>query len=93
MGVGSTMTHLLQLVQTCLTGHFVSNMCSRVPGPLCQGVAKDAVSDAADTGEGYVHVHAGVHGEAGGVATSDLLPAQADWRNPMMRVVVAESTM
>jgi len=46
--------------------------CMHIPGPPC-GNAEMRVVDGA---EGYVHVHAGVHGIA------DLVPANHDWRNP-----------
>jgi len=33
-------------------------------------------------GEGFVHIHAGIHG------IGDLLPARYDWRNPVAKVVI-----
>jgi len=56
--------------------------CSCIPGPACADFEKHDGNCGA--GEGYVHVHRGVHGFEG----SDLLPQEVDWRNPMMRVVV-----
>jgi hypothetical protein len=35
-----------------------------------------------DAGEGFVHIHNGVHGVA------DLVPAQFDWRNPVAEIVI-----
>jgi len=35
-----------------------------------------------DTGEGFVHIHNGVHG------IGDLVPATMDWRNPVVRIVI-----
>jgi len=35
-----------------------------------------------DSGEGFVHIHNGVHG------IGDLMPATMDWRNPVARIVV-----
>jgi hypothetical protein len=32
--------------------------------------------------EGFVHVHAGIHG------IKDLVPARDDWRNPVARIEV-----
>ena len=52
--------------------------CSTVPGPACGGAALSP----GDAGEGFVHIHSGVHGIGG------LLPAQHDWRNPAAQVVI-----
>ena len=52
--------------------------CDFIPGPPCD---HPHVRDLAGA-EGYVHVHAGVHGIA------DLVPADHDWRNPVARIVV-----
>jgi len=35
-----------------------------------------------DPGEEFIHVHAGVHGG------SDLIPAQHDWRNPVVEITI-----
>jgi hypothetical protein len=35
-----------------------------------------------DDGEGFVHIHNGVHG------IGDLVPATMDWRNPVARIVI-----
>ena len=56
--------------------------CSCIPGPACADFEKQDGNCGA--GEGYVHVHRGIHGFNG----SDLLPQEVDWRNPMMRVIV-----
>lgn len=60
-----------------------SEDCAYVPGPPCNS------HGARDTGnaEGYVHVHAGIHGGAG------LDPAQHDWRNPAARLVIKTWTL
>jgi len=51
--------------------------CANIPGPVCGG------SGAPDDGaEGYVHVHAGIHGIA------DVSAAAYDWRNPVARVSI-----
>ena len=51
--------------------------CQHVPGPPCS-----AHGVGTDTSEGFVHVHAGIHGGAG------LDPAQHDWRNPAARLEI-----
>ena len=51
--------------------------CANIPGPTCGG------SGAQDTdGEGYVHVHAGIHGMA------DVDVTMHDWRNPVAMVMI-----
>jgi hypothetical protein len=51
-------------------------LCRDVPGPPCgNGGVRHT-----DGAEGYVHVHAGIHG------IGDLVPAQHDWRNPVTEV-------
>jgi len=50
--------------------------CDHIPGPPC-GNPGVRVTEGA---EGYVHVHAGIHGIA------DLMPAMQDWRNPAAEV-------
>ena len=52
--------------------------CDFIPGPPC-GEPNDR-----DTGgaEGFIHIHNGVHGGA------DLVPADQDWRNPVLQVEV-----
>lgn len=52
--------------------------CSTVPGPACGGAALSP----GDAGEGFVHIHSGVHGIGG------LLASQHDWRNPAAQVVI-----
>lgn len=51
--------------------------CANIPGPLCGGEGYNA-----SPGEGWSHIHAGIHG--GG----DLAPADYDWRNPVAQVVI-----
>ena len=53
-------------------------LCANIPGPTCggQGPSPDA------SGEGYVHIHAGIHG------IGDLTSADYDWRNPAARIVI-----
>ena len=53
--------------------------CDFIPGPPCNAAnARDTA-----TAEGFIHIHNGVHGGA------DLVPADQDWRNPVMQVDVA----
>ena len=51
--------------------------CTSIPGPHCGGEPYNAAN-----GEGYVHIHAGIHG------TGDLVAADTDWRNPVAKVVI-----
>lgn len=53
-------------------------LCASIPGPFCGG---EGVSPDRD-GEGYVHIHAGIHG------IGDLIPADFDWNDPVARIVV-----
>ena len=56
-----------------------SEDCTYIPGPPCGNHAEDGSAS-----EGFVHVHAGIHGGSG----SDLDPAQHDWRDPVARLTV-----
>ncbi len=47
-------------------------LCANIPGPVCGGAA----GSPEDDGEGFVHIHAGIHG------VGDLEPENYDWRNP-----------
>ncbi len=54
--------------------------CDHIPGPFgCDG--KGEGFNPAD-GEGYVHIHAGIHDYG------DIAPDVYDWRNPVARVVI-----
>ncbi len=53
-------------------------LCATVPGPACRGAALSPE----DSGEGFVHIHNGVHGMGG------LSAAEYDWRNPVAQVVI-----
>ncbi|HCB13070.1 MAG TPA: hypothetical protein DEP36_05810 [Gammaproteobacteria bacterium] len=53
-------------------------LCKSIPGPDCGG---EGGSPGAG-GEGFVHIHAGIHG------IGDLQAAEYDWRNPMASVTV-----
>ena len=53
-------------------------LCAHIPGPLCGG---EALSPG-NAGEGYIHIHAGIHG------VGDLAAAAYDWRNPVALITV-----
>ncbi len=53
-------------------------MCINIPGPVCGG---EGYSPGAD-GEGYVHIHSGIHG------IGELSAATYDWRNPVAKITV-----
>ncbi|MCH6583458.1 MAG: hypothetical protein E2O37_00035 [Proteobacteria bacterium] len=57
--------------------------CANIPGPP-DGCTGAGVSPD-DDGEGYVHIHAGIHG------ISDLIAADRDWRNPVARITIRRS--
>ncbi len=52
--------------------------CAYIPGPPCGN--PNSASDV--DGEGYVHIHAGIHG------IEDLNAAQYDWRNPVAEITI-----
>jgi hypothetical protein len=54
-----------------------SELCSDIPGPTCGG---NAIS--VEDGEGFVHIHAGIHG------IGDLTAADYDWRNPAAKITI-----
>jgi len=54
-------------------------LCRDIPGPPCGNAGVRNTAGA----EGYIHVHAGIHG------IGDLNPAQHDWRNPVAEVRIA----
>jgi hypothetical protein len=61
--------------------------CGAIPGPgfvECQRITPSGDGGGAQVGggEGFVHVHAGIHGIA------DFNAAMRDWRNPVARVVI-----
>lgn len=55
-----------------------SESCTYIPGPPCGNAEVRDTGDA----EGFVHVHAGVHG------IGDLDPAMHDWRNPVAEITI-----
>ncbi|MFQ5760911.1 MAG: spondin domain-containing protein, partial [Acidiferrobacterales bacterium] len=56
--------------------------CADIPGPPCGKIKR------VHGGEGYVSIHSGIHGETGGVVSSDLLPSERDWRNPVAYITI-----
>mgnify|MGYP000870094384 FL=1 len=53
-------------------------LCASIPGPLCGGEGGSPNAG----GEGFVHIHAGIHG------IGDLSASAYDWRNPVATVTV-----
>ena len=53
--------------------------CMKIPGPVCGGEGFNT-----DDGEGYVHVHAGIHG----IGDPKVDEAGRDWRNPVAFITV-----
>ena len=65
-------------------GSEVNNeLCASIPGPFfdeCGGPGGGAATQGGE--EGYVHVHAGIHG------IGDLHASVRDWRNPVARITI-----
>jgi len=57
-------------------------LCASIPGPVCGG--EGASPDAG--GEGYVHIHAGIHGA--GQDVNVLNASERDWRNPVALIKI-----
>jgi hypothetical protein len=53
--------------------------CEFIPGPPCENPFVRMPQGA----EGFVHVHSGIHG------IGDLSPAELDWQNPVVKIVIA----
>ena len=53
-------------------------LCASIPGPICQGEG----GSPGVGGEGFVHIHAGIHG------IGNLVASEYDWRNPVARITV-----
>jgi hypothetical protein len=62
-----------------------SEDCEFIPGPPCN---KPGVHDDTADPEGYVHVHAGIHGIDPEGDVSSLNPAEHDWRNPVAKITI-----
>lgn len=57
-------------------------LCVSIPGPACGGAGGSPEA----SGEGFVHVHAGIHG------IGDLSAAEYDWRNPVAEISIRRVT-
>jgi hypothetical protein len=58
-------------------------LCASIPGPFfteCGGPGAGAMTVGGE--EGYVHIHAGIHG------IGDLVAANRDWRNPVAKITI-----
>ncbi|CAN0444701.1 unnamed protein product [Discosporangium mesarthrocarpum] len=58
--------------------------CMFIPGPGCAKISTEN-KDTPDMGEGYVHIHRGMHD-----VTPDLPAATYDWRNGVAKVHISE---
>lgn len=56
-----------------------SDSCAYIPGPPCGDTSHNPAA-----AEGYVHVHAGMHG----TSFDTFSPSQLDWRNPVAQIVI-----
>jgi hypothetical protein len=58
-------------------------LCASIPGPFfteCKGPGGGAKVEGGE--EGYVHIHAGIHG------IGDLAADERDWRNPVAKITI-----
>ena len=53
-------------------------LCTSIPGPICRGEGASPFAG----GEGFVHIHAGIHG------IGSLPAADFDWRNPVVEISI-----
>jgi hypothetical protein len=60
-----------------------SEDCQDIPGPPCDNGFNEHPVDGA---EGYVHIHAGIHGFNPEGDASSLNPAMSDWNNPVAKI-------
>ena len=56
--------------------------CASIPGPFFIECGGPGGGGAPGGGEGYVHIHAGIHG------IGNLDPAIRDWRNPVAKITI-----
>ena len=56
--------------------------CASIPGPNFVECGGPGGGGAPGGGEGYVHIHAGIHG------VGNLNPALRDWRNPVAKITI-----
>ena len=59
-----------------------NELCAFIPGPPCGNAGVRDTGNA----EGFVHIHAGVHG------IGDLVAADHDWRNPVAKITIRTNT-
>src|SRR6266542_2688598 len=57
-------------------------LCSSIPGPFFQECGGPGGGARVGGGEGFVHIHAGMHGIGNFVA------AERDWRNPVAKITI-----
>ena len=57
-------------------------LCASIPGPFFAECGGPGGGGKPGGGEGFVHVHAGIHG------TGNLNAAQRDWRNPVAEIAI-----
>lgn len=57
-------------------------LCNSIPGPLFSECGGPGGGTRVGGGEGFVHVHAGIHG------IGDLKASERDWRNPVVSVSI-----
>ena len=62
-----------------------SEDCTFIPGPPC---GNPGVHDDAADPEGYVHIHAGIHGIGPEGQDPRVNPAMHDWRNPVAKITI-----
>ena len=59
--------------------------CDNIPGPVCGGMGDNPDRTGA---EGYVHIHAGIHGIGKFRFQGDLDASERDWRNPVALISI-----
>ncbi|MEP6993284.1 MAG: spondin domain-containing protein [Acidobacteriota bacterium] len=57
-------------------------LCASIPGPFFEECGGPGGGADVGGGEGYVHIHAGIHG------IGDLHASERDWRNPVARITI-----
>ena len=57
--------------------------CNDIPGPPCDEPPPNENQNPTEGAEGYVHVHAGIHGIG-----SEVNPADHDWNNPVAKITI-----
>ncbi|MCI0585123.1 MAG: spondin domain-containing protein, partial [Chloroflexi bacterium] len=57
-------------------------LCESIPGPFFEECGGPGGGGSPGNGEGYVHIHAGLHG------IGDMTESERDWRNPVAEIVI-----